>query len=69
MTSPRIRDIRLQRGWTLAEAAALAGISISMLSRLERGERRLTPAGMVELARRLGIPVDEAFDLPPLGES
>jgi hypothetical protein len=40
-----------------------------MLSRLERGEPNLTPAGMVELSRRLETPLEEAFELPPLGES
>jgi DNA-binding transcriptional MerR regulator len=34
---PRLRALRVERGWSLAEVAAKAGLSVSFLSAVERG--------------------------------
>jgi hypothetical protein len=34
-----------------------------MLSRAERGERRLAPLTRVKVARRLGVPVRDLFEV------
>jgi transcriptional regulator with XRE-family HTH domain len=57
---------RIGRGWTQDEVADLAGLSKAYISRLERGERCATPATKVEMARRLGAPVGDLFDVEPL---
>jgi transcriptional regulator with XRE-family HTH domain len=59
----RLREWREDAGLTLQEVADLAGISTAMLSRVERGERRFTPRGRVEIARRLGVRVGDLFEV------
>jgi transcriptional regulator with XRE-family HTH domain len=56
---------RALHGLTLAELADLTGYSAAMLSRVERGERRVPPLKRVQLARLLGVRVSELF--PPGG--
>jgi transcriptional regulator with XRE-family HTH domain len=41
--------------------ADLTGLSKSMLSRVERGERELAPMTKVRVARRLGVRVSDLF--------
>ena len=65
----RIRDWRLQLGYSLEEVADLTGLSIAMLSRVERGQRQLSPAARVAVARRLGVPIRELFDVEELTEA
>ena len=48
---------------TLQELADLSGISVAMLSRVERGERRLKPEIKVLIARRLGVRVRDLFPI------
>ena len=57
---------RIDRGWTQDEVADLAGLSKTYISRLERGERCATPTTRVEMARRLGAPVSELFEVEPI---
>lgn len=57
---------RIGRGWTPDEVADLAGLSKAYISRLERGERCATPSTKVEMARRLGAPISELFEVEPL---
>ncbi len=59
----RLRHWRLQLGYSLEEVSDLSGLSIAMLSRVERGERRLSPKARVTIARRLGVPIRELFDV------
>jgi transcriptional regulator with XRE-family HTH domain len=55
----RLRQLRFERGLTLAEVAAAAGMATSTLSRLERGARGLTLAHVDRLAGALGVDADE----------
>jgi len=51
----RLRALRRQRGWTLAQVAKRSGLAISTVSKIERG--LLAPAyyKLTELARALGV--------------
>jgi transcriptional regulator with XRE-family HTH domain len=57
---------RIGQGWTQDEVADLAGLSKAYISRLERGERCATPSTKVEMARRLGAPVSDLFEVESL---
>jgi transcriptional regulator with XRE-family HTH domain len=57
---------RAEQDWTLAEVADLVGVSPSMLSRAERGERHLSPALRVQISRRLGVAVGDLFPVEEL---
>lgn len=65
---PRLRALRQGRGSTLAELAAVTGISVSTLSRLESGRRRPTLELLLPLARAHQIPLDELVDVPETGD-
>jgi transcriptional regulator with XRE-family HTH domain len=65
---PRLRALRQQRGATLADLAAVTGISVSTLSRLESGQRRPTLELLLPLARAHAVPLDELVDAPPTGD-
>jgi len=47
----RLRQARFERGLTVAEVAARAGMTASTVSRLETGARRLTVTHLERLAR------------------
>jgi transcriptional regulator with XRE-family HTH domain len=55
----RLREVRERRGWSQDEVGALSGYSRSMICKLEAGERRVSPAALVRLARALRVPVRE----------
>jgi transcriptional regulator with XRE-family HTH domain len=64
----RLREWRIASGYLLQEVADLGGVSESMLSRAERGERVFSPAARVKLARRLGVRVADLFEVEELEE-
>jgi transcriptional regulator with XRE-family HTH domain len=51
----RIRELREARKLTLEEVAERAGTTVQQLSRLERGERRLTDQWMRQIAQALEV--------------
>lgn len=51
----RLRELRLQKGYTLDRLADLAGISSSYLWRLEKGERQPSEEVLRCLAGHLGV--------------
>ena len=53
----KLRAWRTANGITLDELAGLLGISESLLSRVERGERRLSPLDTIRVSRLIGVPV------------
>lgn len=57
----KLRAWREDAGFSLEEVSGLTGLSPSMLSRVERGQRSLRPRTKVLVARRLGVPVAELF--------
>src|SRR5712691_7455770 len=62
----RLRAWREAHGLSLQEVADLIGVSTSLLSRAERGERRLSPRLKVACARRLGVGIKDLFRPEPL---
>ncbi|WP_406639239.1 helix-turn-helix domain-containing protein [Amycolatopsis sp. WGS_07] len=59
----KLRQWRRDRGLTLREVQDLTGVSQSMLSRVERGQRTLAPLRRVHLSRCLRVRVDVLFDV------
>lgn len=61
----RLRRVRLQRGLTLREVKDATGISVSTLSRIERGASKdLDSATLLTLAEWMGMPVEKLKDKP-----
>lgn len=56
--------MRTERGLTLTDVAAAAGMDTSTLSRLESGARRLTLDHLPALARALGVSADDLLAPP-----
>jgi transcriptional regulator with XRE-family HTH domain len=65
---PRLRALRQERGVTLPRLSAATGISVSTLSRLESGQRRLTLELLLPLARAHQVPLDELIGHPPTAD-
>lgn len=65
----RLRLWRADAGLTLEEVSDLTGVSTAMLSRAERGERQLAPMTRVRVARRLGVPIHELFEVEAIDEA
>lgn len=63
----RLRELRRNRGWTLAQLAERSGVAISTISKAERGVMALTYDRMLQLARGIGVDMAEFF--APEGES
>ena len=70
MTRFTLSDSNTFRTWregerlTLEEISDLAGVSVAMLSRAERGQRRFSRRTKLLMARRLGVPVRALFGTP-----
>ncbi|WP_210485586.1 helix-turn-helix domain-containing protein [Microvirga antarctica] len=67
MTSPRLtlgrrlKQLRKEHGWTLAETARRSGLATSTISKVERGQMSLTYDRFVPLAQNLGLDVGALF--------
>jgi transcriptional regulator with XRE-family HTH domain len=59
LISENLLEARRRLGLTLAEAATLNGVSVTHLSRLERGERQPSIAVLIRLARGYGLPLGQ----------
>jgi transcriptional regulator with XRE-family HTH domain len=55
----RLRAARQQRGWTLADLAGKAGMSVSTLSRLEAGRRQASLELLLPLVTVLDLRLDD----------
>lgn len=64
----RLRQWREQQNLTILEVSDLTGISPSMLSRVETGDRHLSPHSRVVMARRLRVRVADLFELDAADE-
>jgi transcriptional regulator with XRE-family HTH domain len=60
----RLKELRVQRGMTLEDVAARAGVDVSTLSRLESGKRRLALDHLPRLAEALSVSADEILRAP-----
>lgn len=59
LISENLLEARRRLGLTLTEAAALNGVSVTHLSRMERGERQPSIAVLIQLARGYGLPLGQ----------
>ena len=55
----QLRELRHARQETLEEVSAATGLSVAMLSRIERGERLPSPESVEALAAHFGLALDE----------
>ncbi|WP_445148689.1 helix-turn-helix domain-containing protein [Baekduia sp. Peel2402] len=62
----RLRELRAERGLTLAQVAERANIDMSTLSRLESGKRRLALDHVPALASALGVSSDDLLGSAPV---
>lgn len=62
----RLRQLRTERGMTLAQIAERANLDLSTLSRLEAGKRRLALDHLPALAAALGVSADELLGTAPV---
>jgi transcriptional regulator with XRE-family HTH domain len=60
----RIRTLRLKQGLTLKDVAERTGVSVSMLSMLERGVASASVGTLVSVASALGVHMYDLFDHP-----
>ena len=60
----RLRELRKEYDWTLAEVAKRTGISVGTLSKLEHGKTDLNFTSVNKLANGLGLPVTELTNPP-----
>jgi transcriptional regulator with XRE-family HTH domain len=60
----RLRELRLQRGWTLEDLAGQSGLSKTFLSRLESGGRQASIAAVLTLSRILEVSLATLFESP-----
>jgi transcriptional regulator with XRE-family HTH domain len=58
---PRLRHLRLQKGYTVEALAAAAGLNKGFLSRLERNTKRPSIETVLRLSAALEIPVGQLF--------
>ncbi|MFE2958538.1 helix-turn-helix domain-containing protein [Nocardia tengchongensis] len=65
---PRIKDLRIRRGVTLAELSADTGISTSTLSRLEMGQRRPSLELLLPIALAFRVPLEEIIAAPQIAD-
>jgi transcriptional regulator with XRE-family HTH domain len=63
-----IRRVRAQRGLTLTDLSETTGLSVSMLSMLERGKTGVSVGSVVAVASALGIQVGELFHTASAGD-
>ncbi|HZD25692.1 MAG TPA: XRE family transcriptional regulator [Alphaproteobacteria bacterium] len=57
----RLKRLRKQNGWTLADVAARSGLAISTISKVERGRMSLTYDKFTQLAAGLELDVSDLF--------
>ncbi len=58
---PRLRHIRLEKGFTIETLAAAADLDKGFLSRLERGTKRPSVETVLRLSAALDVPVGQLF--------
>ena len=61
LLAARVKALRARRGWTVTETARRAGVSVSMLWKVENGQTELTYSKLAKLAEGLEVPIGELF--------
>lgn len=57
----RIRELRQQKDWSLAELAKRSGVALSSLSRMETGKMTGTLESHIDVARAMGVRLTELY--------
>jgi transcriptional regulator with XRE-family HTH domain len=57
----RVRELRVQRGWTQEELAARAGKHWTYIGGIERGERNPTVLVLADVARAFSVGISDLF--------
>jgi transcriptional regulator with XRE-family HTH domain len=65
----RVKQMRLERGWSLDALSKACGVSRSMLSQIERGEANPTLAVAFRVAQAFGMSLGEFVQIPSLTAS
>ncbi|GGP95784.1 helix-turn-helix domain-containing protein [Streptomyces melanogenes] len=58
--------LRKSRGWSQAKLARRAAVSVSLLSKIEVGDRALTPAVAAAVGQALGVSMDQVLGRAPI---
>lgn len=64
LLSRRVKALREERGWSIAELARRTGVSVSMLWKVENAQTTLTYGKLGQLAAGLDAPIGELFAQP-----
>ena len=57
----RVRQLRLERGWTQDEFSRRFGFNFKHYQRIEQGQQNLELATLNKLADAFGIPIDQVL--------
>lgn len=57
----RIRELRLEKGWSQEQFADEVGVHRTYIGAVERGEQNIALDNIERVAKRLGITVEELF--------
>ena len=60
----RLKQLRVERGWSLEALESASGVSRSMLSQIERGKANPTLAVTCRIARVFGMSIGELVETP-----
>lgn len=60
----RVRQLRAERGWSLAVLAGASGVSRSMLSQIEREQANPTLAVTLRIAQAFGMSLGDLVEVP-----
>jgi transcriptional regulator with XRE-family HTH domain len=65
----RVRQLRVERGWSLEALAQASGVSRSMLSQIERNQANPTLGVTLRIARAFGVSLSELVASPGVASS
>lgn len=60
----RVRELRKAKGWSQGELGEMIGVSVTHISRIEKGRRDLNQYWMEKLAEALGVPPADLLSAP-----
>ena len=65
--SLRMRERRLALGLTLADVAAMLGVSVTQIAKYENGKNRVSAARLFDICEALELPLEAMFERDPMG--
>ena len=52
----RVKELRIERGWTQEDLSAKTGLAVVQISRIERGRREIRLSTLIRLIDGLDVP-------------